>query len=194
MATMSDAKKNYDPKQSASELFNYLKDRALSVAVSATKSAPSADRVHAAILSVLAGGPKNAAQLAESISAASAATWSPTSAEIHGALAQLEEREFVSSKNKGDRKVYAITKAGEDELKTLLRNNNESGSKANETASKKLDPMSWLNCEPNFLVTATKLGPVFLDIAETGNKTQQARAVEVLEKARLELHQILAEK
>ncbi|MEY4322076.1 MAG: hypothetical protein RL167_804 [Actinomycetota bacterium] len=191
---MSTSARDFDPKQSVSELLNYLKDRALNVAVSATKSAPSADRVQAAILSVLAAEPKNAAQLADSISAASAATWSPTSAEIHGALAQLEDREFVSSKNKGDRKVYSITKAGEDELKTLLKNNGQSGAKATETDSKKRDPMSWLNCEPSFLVTATKLGPVFLDIAQTGNKTQQSRAVEVLEKARLELHQILAEK
>lgn len=191
---MSNATNNFDPKQSVSDLLGYLKDKALNVAVSATKTAPSAHRVHAAILSVLSGGPKNATQLIEGISAASAATWSPTSAEIHGSLPKLEESGFVSSKNKGDRKVYAITELGQDELKTLLKNSSQTSAKTPASDAKRLDPMNWLNCEPGFLTAASKLGPVFLDIAQTGSRGQQARAVEVLEKARLELHQILAEK
>lgn len=191
---MSDSKTNFDPKQSLSDLFGFVRDRAMNIAVAATKSAPSAERVHAAVLSVLIAGPKNASQISESISAASAATWSPTSTEIHDALAELVEGELISTKNKGDRKVYSITKTGEDELQRLLKQNQQSDADSKTKSTTKIDPMNWLNCEPGFISTASKLGPVFLDIAQTGSRAQQARAVEVLEKARLELHQILAEK
>ena len=52
----------------------------------------------------------------------------------------------------------------------------------------------WMSCDPKFLSSASKLPPVMLDIAQTGTKEQQARAAEILDKVRHDLHKVLAEK
>jgi hypothetical protein len=52
---------------------------------------------------------------------------------------------------------------------------------------------NWMTCDAKFLTAASKLPPVMLDIAQTGSKEQQIKAAAILDKARHDLHVVLAE-
>jgi hypothetical protein len=54
--------------------------------------------------------------------------------------------------------------------------------------------MNLLNCDATFLKSATKLGPVLLDVAQTGTREQQQVAAAALDELRHKLHGILAGK
>ena len=51
-----------------------------------------------------------------------------------------------------------------------------------------------MNCDVSFLKSASKLGPVMLDVAQAGTREQQQAAASVLDEMRTKLHVILAEK
>jgi DNA-binding PadR family transcriptional regulator len=105
-------------------------------------------------------------------------------------LAALTEAKKVSAKTDGDRKVYSITKAGKAALKDAAAN------PVTETTSARASGpnINLLNCDATFLKSATKLGPVMLDVAQTGTREQQQAAAAVLDEMRHKLHGILAGK
>lgn len=188
---MSNSSNSFDPRQAIEGLFGYVKDMASNALKSGVKAQPDEARVDAAVLATLESGSKTAAQIVKSISLASGGTWLPTDGQVNRSLAELLKSESVSAKTKGDRKSYTLTKKGESALFDAREKMAEAPTM---TPTMNMANMNWLNCEPTFLKSASKLPPVMLDIAQTASRDQQAKAAEILDKARHDLHKVLAEK
>ena len=188
---MSTAGNSFDPRQAIEGLFGYVKDMAAGSINRGVKPQPDAERVEAAVLAALESGSKTAAQIVKAINLAAGGTWAPTDGQVNKALAKLSEADLVSAKTKSDRKTYSLTKAGED---ALVAAKEKMADATSVSPSKNFAKMDWLNCDPAFLKSASKLPPVMLDIAQTATNEQQKKAAEILDKARHDLHKVLAEK
>jgi DNA-binding PadR family transcriptional regulator len=189
---VSTANSSFDPRQAIEGLFGYVKDMATSTLKTGVKAQPDAVRVEAAVLAALESGSKSAAQIVKAISLAAGGAWAPTDGQVNRSLATLVESESVSAKTKGDRKTYSLTKKGEAALDEAREKMAEAPSVS--TAPKMNMNFNWMTCDPKFLTAASKLPPVMLDIAQTGTKEQQMKAAAILDKARHDLHVVLAEK
>ena len=111
-------------------------------------------------------------------------------------LRELVEEQKVKVETKGDRKVFEITKTGKDALASARGDMKENATETGETSDKSASESSAKSTgwDSVFIVAASKLGPVLLDVAQTGSRDQQKRATEILAETRHQLHQILAEK
>jgi DNA-binding PadR family transcriptional regulator len=187
---MSNTSKNFDLREVFGDLLNQVKERTMDFGQSRSAAQPSPDQIEIAVLATLSATPKNAADVVSALALTSAGIWVPTVGKIHPVLASLTEAKKVSAKTDGDRKVYAITKAGKAALKEAAAN------PVTETTSARASGpnMNLLNCDATFLKSATKLGPVMLDVAQTGTREQQQAAAAVLDEMRHKLHGILAGK
>ena len=149
----------------------------------------NSEQIELAILASLAEGSKNASETVSALTLAGAGAWVPTTGKIHPALAKLTEDKKISEKTEGDRKVYSITKAGKSALKDAAENPATDSATGATGSTKNL-----MNCDATFLKSASKLGPVMLDVAQTGTREQQQAAAAVLDEMRHKLHGILAGK
>ena len=179
------------------EMSDFVRTRVGQVVGQNTSPAPSSEAIESAVLTALAGGPKTADEVISAIAVASAGTLVVSQAQVHPMLASLAEAGLVAKKNKGDRKVFSITEAGQDRLAaagTVSESaaGSAAGSAKNEKPKRSFD-FKFANCEPSFLQAASKLAPALSDVAQTGTREQQQRATELLAKTRRELHLILAE-
>ena len=187
---MSTSSKSFDLRELLGDLVTLVKDRASDVGQARGSAQPTSEQVELAILATLADGPKNTSDIVSALSLAAAGAWAPTTGKIHPALAKLTEDKKVSAKTEGDRKVYTITKAGKSAIKDgAAQPAPEVGATRSAGPARNL-----LNCEASFLKSASKLGPVMLDVAQTGTREQQQAAAAMLDEMRKELHVILAEK
>lgn len=182
--------KSFDFRELFGDLVTLVKDRATDAGQRRTSDQPTSDQLEIAVLATLADTSKNTAEVLVALALTSAGVWTPTVGKIHPVLAALTEAKKVSAKTEGDRKVYAITKAGKAALKEAAEN------PVTERASTRPSgpSVNLLNCDASFLKSASKLGPVMLDVAQTGTREQQQAAAAVLDEMRNKLHVILAEK
>lgn len=188
---MSTAKSDFEPREAIQGLFNYVKDMASSAISRPSNIQPGEEQVEAAVLGALESGPKTATQISKAILVSAAGAWAPTDGQINKSLTKLADTDKVTVKTKADRKTYSITESGKAALDLAKENLDTS---AHRVASKLNMNFNWMSCDPKFLSSASKLPPVMLDIAQTGTREQQARAAEILDKARHDLHKVLAEK
>lgn len=188
---MSTAKSDFEPREAIQGLFNYVKDMASSAISRPVSSQPGEEQVDAAVLGALESGSKTASQISKAILVSAAGAWSPTDGLINKSLAKLADTDKVTVKTKADRKTYSITAEGQAALDLAKENLSAAAPRA---TSKMNMNFNWMSCDPKFLSSASKLPPVMLDIAQTGTKEQQARAAEILDKVRHDLHKVLAEK
>jgi DNA-binding PadR family transcriptional regulator len=187
---MSNTSKNFDLREVFGDLLSQVKERAADFGQPRTVSQPTSAQIEVAVLASLAEAPKNAAEIVSALSLSSAGTWVPTVGKIHPILTALTEAKKASAKTDGDRKVYSITKAGKAALKEAADNPVvETADARSARATKNL-----LDCDTSFLKSAAKLGPVMLDVAQTGTREQQQAAAAVLDELREKLHGILAGK
>jgi DNA-binding PadR family transcriptional regulator len=187
---MSNTSKNFDLREVFADVLNQVKERAMDFGQSRSAAQPTSDQIEIAVLATLSETPKNAADVVAALALTSAGIWAPTVGKIHPVLTTLTEAKKVSAKTEGDRKVYAITKTGKAALKEAAANPvTESASTRPSGPSANL-----LNCDATFLKSASKLGPVMLDVAQTGTREQQQAAAAVLDEMRHKLHGILAGK
>lgn len=191
---MSTESKSFDPRQAIDELIGFVRDRASDVRTRGFAPEPAGKQIDNAVLSAIANETKNVTEVIKAISLASGGAWQPTSGQVQTSLSGLVEATLASSKNEDDRKVYSITKAGIEWLAAAANDGAQDFATSAQASSKPTNSLSWLTCDPNFMKGASKLGPVLLDIAQTGTREQQTRAAAILENARHELHVILAEK
>jgi DNA-binding PadR family transcriptional regulator len=187
---MGNTSKNFDLREVFGDLLNQVKERAMDFGQTRSAAQPTSEMIEVAVLASISEAPKNAAEIVAAIGLSSAGIWVPTVGKIHPVLAALTEAKKVSAKTDGDRKVYAITKAGKATLKEAAAN------PVTETTSARTSGpnMNLLSCDASFLKSATKLGPVMLDVAQTGTREQQQAAAAVLDEMRDKLHGILAGK
>jgi DNA-binding PadR family transcriptional regulator len=189
---VSTESKSFDPRQVVDELISFVRDRASDARGRGFTPKPTEQQIESAVLNAISAESKNVTEIIKAISVASCGTWQPTAGQVQSSLAKLIEAESASSKNKGDRKVYSITKTGLEALAAAANQNDDP--KADQTSTKNSSSLSWMTCDPHFLKSASKLGPALLDIAQTGTREQQTRAAAILENARHDLHVTLAEK
>ena len=186
---------NFDPKELFSDVINFVRERSQATGnrASANVSEPQLD---VAILSALAIEPRNAAGIKDFVALASGGVVSPTASQVRTVVDALVEEQKVKVETKGDRKVFEITKAGKDALASARGDMKENATETGETSDKSASESSAKSTgwDSVFIVAASKLGPVLLDVAQTGSRDQQKRATEILAETRHQLHQILAEK
>jgi DNA-binding PadR family transcriptional regulator len=187
---MSNTTKNFDLREVFGDLMNQVKERALDFGQPRSAAQPTSAQIEIAVLAALADSSKNATEVGAALALTSAGIWAPTVGKIHPVLTTLTEAKKVSAKTEGDRKVYAITKAGKAALKEAAEN----PISETTTARPSSQNMNLLNCDATFLKSASKLGPVMLDVAQTGTREQQQAAAAVLDEMRHKLHGILAGK
>ena len=187
---VSTSSKSFDLRELVGDLVTLVKDRASDVGQVRGSAQPNSEQIELAILATLVEGSKNASEIVSALSLAAAGAWAPTIGKIHPALAKLTEDKKVSAKTEGDRKVYTITKAGKSAIKDgAAQPAPEAGAARSAGSTRNL-----LNCDASFLKSASKLGPVMLDVAQTGTREQQQAAAAALDEMRNKLHVILAEK
>ena len=186
---VSTSPKNFDLREIVGDLVTLVKDRAKDVGQSRGTAQPSAEQIELAILATITETPKNATEIVAALALAGAGVWAPSTGKIHPALAKLTEDKKVTAKTDGDRKVYTITKAGKSTLKDAAENPATDSATGATGSTKNL-----MNCDATFLKSASKLGPVMLDVAQTGTREQQQAAAAVLDEMRHKLHGILAGK
>jgi DNA-binding PadR family transcriptional regulator len=136
--------------------------------------------VRAALLLVLAEGPRNGYQLMQEIEERSDGRWRPSPGSVYPALAQLEDERLVRAIERDEVKLFEITDEGRKHL---------------EERDEHTPP--WEDDEP---VTISDLKSQIKQIAiaaaqviQAGNEGQVARAGETLAEARRKLYRILAE-
>lgn len=182
---------NFDLSEALGDLTNFARERITNLLGSSADQKPDLRDVKNAVLSVLDSDTKNAHEILRAISLASAGSWQPSSGDVHTALNELVAEAMVSVSTASDRKVYSATKKGRKALQEALSNHGENTDASAPKDSKK--SISWTLCDPQFLVAASKLGPVLLDIGQTGSAQQQKQASAALDRLRHELHVILAD-
>jgi DNA-binding PadR family transcriptional regulator len=187
---VSTSSKSFDLRELVGDLVTLVKDRAADAGQTRGSAQPNSEQIELAILASLAEGSKNASEIVSALSLAGAGVWAPTTGKIHPALAKLTEDKKISAKTEGDRKIYTITKAGKSAIKDgAAQPAPEAGATRTAGSSRNL-----MSCDASFLKSASKLGPVMLDVAQTGTREQQQAAAAVLDEMRNKLHVILAEK
>lgn len=187
---VSTSSKNFDIREFVGDLFTIVKDRAMDAGQPRTSTQPTSEQIEVAVLATLVETPKNAAEIVSALALTSAGVWMPTAGKIHPILSKLTEEKSVSVKTDGDRKVYSINKTGKTALKNAAEKPAAEPAGTRSTGSTK----NLLNCDASFLKSASKLGPVMLDVAQTGTREQQQAAAAALDEMRNKLHVILAEK
>jgi DNA-binding PadR family transcriptional regulator len=183
---LSTSSKNFDLNSIASDVIAAVRSGFSDFRNPSATRTPDSDAIKVAVLSTVEHDTKNEMQISAAIGVANAGSWAPSSAVIHSTLNELVESKLVAAQVDGDRKTYAITKAGKKALATALEN----PPTETEATAAKAD----LTCNASFISAASKLGPVLIDIAQTASSDQKKKAAEILEEARHRLHVILAEK
>ena len=73
--------------------------------------------IEPAILRVLLGRPMHGYEIMDKIEEQSSGVWRPSAGSIYPTLQMLEEKDLVTVKMQGDKKVYSLTDAGRKEAK-----------------------------------------------------------------------------
>lgn len=188
---MASTIRNFDFSEAIGELTSFARERINYVRGKSASDIPDPQQVKIAVLSAVSSERKNTHQIQQTIAVSSAGIWNPTSGELQVAITELQGESMLSSTTEGERKVYLATKKGrkalEEALSEKLAGPDDSGS------ATKVNSGTWKLCDPQFLLSASKLGPVLLDIGQTGTARQQQLAAEALNRMRNELHGILAD-
>lgn len=180
---------NFNPREMFESLRQFLGSTLVnnSSVASPTISAAAKKR---AVLSVLRKHPQNLAQIEQSVHTASAGSFSPKASEISKILEEATAAGQVSSKAKGDRKIFSLTDAGEAFLNSPEPSSDsaEAEATANGHRPRGAGPFS---IDP-VVVAGAKLATAVTAIAQDCNQTQKEQAAAVLDETRRKLYAILA--
>jgi DNA-binding PadR family transcriptional regulator len=139
--------------------------------------------VRLAVLRLLADEPRNGYQLMQTIEERSGGNWRPSPGSMYPTLSQLEDEGLIRSVDEDGTRLFQITDAGREHLKT----------RADE-------PDPWTPTDGRSEHAMAELGPLVIGIgkavwqvASVGTEQQRARALELLDETRRGLYRILAE-
>jgi len=193
VATASD---EFDFRALLGELTSFAKNRGSALRDQLRSVKPDENAIALSVLVAIENEPKNLKEIADSIAMASGGAWKPGDGLVLSRLTSLVEAGQAQAHNEGERRIYSITESGKNTLESARNVSDEVASEPEATAGAESAfgkfGQAWPSCDPAFLITASKLGPVLLDLAQTGDRAQQAKAAEVIEAARKQLHVILA--
>jgi DNA-binding PadR family transcriptional regulator len=147
---------------------------------------PKAGRgdVRAAILAVLAEGPRNGYQIMSEIEERSGGAWRPSPGAVYPALSQLADEGLIAGEESGGRRTFSLTSAG----RAYVEQNPEMARGAWESTAQQQD---WQL--PGLFAVAARLGGSIVQVAHGGTPEQIRAAERLLEQTRRRLYQILAD-
>jgi DNA-binding PadR family transcriptional regulator len=138
--------------------------------------------VRAAILAVLADGPRNGYQVIGEIEERSGGAWRPSPGSVYPTLSQLEDEGLIEAPEGSGRRVFALTDAGRayvaehaDEIAAPFQ--------ADEDAT----PSDWHEVIGDF----KHIAMAAMQIAQSGDDAQRAEARRILGETRRGLYRIL---
>jgi DNA-binding PadR family transcriptional regulator len=147
---------------------------------------PKAGRgdVRAAILAVLADGPRNGYQIMSEIEERSGGAWRPSPGAVYPALAQLADEGLIIGDESGGRRTLSLTDAG----RAYIAEHPEMARGAWESQEQQ---EAWQL--PGLFTVAARLGGGIVQMAHAGTPSQIHAAERLLEQTRRRLYQILAD-
>lgn len=138
--------------------------------------------VRRAILALLAEGPANGYQIMSGIEEKSNGLWRPSPGSVYPALSLLEDEGLIEAVQVDGKKAYALTEAG----RTHVAEHGEDTARPwDEVAGPR---RGWLDVRAQ----ARALMVTVQQVATTGTPEQREQAREVLDRARRDLHRIMA--
>lgn len=138
--------------------------------------------VRRAILALLCEGPANGYQLMAGIEEKSDGLWRPSPGSVYPALSLLEDEGLIEVVQVDGKKAYALTGAG----RTHVAEHGEDTTRPwDEVAGPR---QGWLDVR----APARSLMVTVQQVATTGTAEQREQAREVLDRARRDLHRIMA--
>jgi DNA-binding PadR family transcriptional regulator len=147
---------------------------------------PKAGRgdVRAAILALLAEGPRNGYQIMSEIEERSGGAWRPSPGAVYPALSQLADEDLIAGAESGGRRTFSLTDAG----RAYVEQNPEMARGAWESMARQ---EAWQM--PGLFAVAARLGGGIVQVAHAGTPEQIHAAERLLEQTRRRLYQILAD-
>jgi len=147
---------------------------------------PKAGRgdVRAAILAVLADGPRNGYQIMSEIEERSGGAWRPSPGAVYPALSQLADEGLIAGEESGGRRTFSLTDAG----RAYVEQNPEMARGPWESTTQQ---EAWQL--PGLFTEAARLGGGIVQVAHGGTPGQIRAAERLLEQTRRRLYQILAD-
>jgi DNA-binding PadR family transcriptional regulator len=139
--------------------------------------------VRAALLSLLAEGPKNGYQMIQDIEARSRGVWRPSPGSVYPALQQLEDEGLVTGDESGGSRVYRLTGQGREHAARHLAGEAPWDEVARSVPEDRHElRLLW-----------GQLHEAFLHLTHTANDRQVAAAKHLLRETRRSVFHILAE-
>ena len=147
---------------------------------------PKASRgdVRAAILALLAEGPRNGYQIMSEIEERSGGAWRPSPGAVYPALAQLADEGLIAGEESAGRRMFSLTDAG----RSYVEQNPEMARGAWESM---VQQEAWQL--PGLFAEAARLGGGIVQMAHVGTPEQIHTAERLLEQTRRRLYQLLAD-
>jgi DNA-binding PadR family transcriptional regulator len=140
--------------------------------------------IRIALLSALTEGPGHGYELIQRLEQRTEGRWRPSPGSVYPTLQLLEDSSFVTATQQDDKRVYAITEAGQMELQRLVE---QSGMPPWATAGEGPNAHGDLRKSAMGLFQATK------QVATSGTTEQLATVTGILDEARRKIYQLLAE-
>jgi DNA-binding PadR family transcriptional regulator len=138
--------------------------------------------VRLAILHLLTEEPMHGYQIMQEIKERSQGIWQPSPGAVYPTLQQLEDEGLVRAEEEDGKKIYHLTDAGKTAAEEAA------GSPPWERfGSETHDDLIDLRD------IAFQVGAAVMQVARTGSKTQVSKAKEILENAKSEIYQLLAD-
>jgi DNA-binding PadR family transcriptional regulator len=138
--------------------------------------------IRTAVLVELAEEPMHGYQLIQAIEKRSGGTWKPSPGSVYPTLQLLVDEGLATATQEGERKVYALTDAGKEAAAEFAAAPHPSASRRGWDSERAALPKA-----------GAKLAQALGQVASSGSKEQQERAVAIVDEARRKLYAILAE-
>ncbi|MGH3241556.1 MAG: PadR family transcriptional regulator [Spirillospora sp.] len=140
--------------------------------------------VRAAILVLLAEGPRNGYQIIQEINERSGGAWKPSPGAVYPALQQLADEGLIAGEEAGGRRSFHLT----DEGRAYVE----------ENADRLAEPWAEMTPEfgegvPELFRQAAQTGAAVMQIVHSGTPEQVDRARDILSDARRDLYRLLAD-
>jgi DNA-binding PadR family transcriptional regulator len=140
--------------------------------------------VRAAVLALLAEGPRNGYQLIQEIAERSRGIWRPSPGSVYPALQQLEDEGLVRAEEDAGRRAYRLTDEGRAHMAGHPDDFAEPWAAVAESVSEEMVDLR---------VLFMQLGMALRQVVEAGTPAQHARAHHILAESRRSLYRLLAE-
>jgi len=138
--------------------------------------------IRTAVLVELAEEPMHGYQVIQAIETRSGGTWKPSPGSVYPTLQLLVDEGLATATQEGERKVYALTDAGKEAAAEFAAAPHPSESRRGWDSERAALPKA-----------GAKLAQALGQVASSGSKEQQERAVAIIDDARRKLYAILAE-